>query len=217
MKIISERKGFQADHSSTSYEFLAIDRKLNKADKADVSKLSSRAYPNSKQVSFVYNGDYSDLPGGWMPLIEKYYDVMYSESYGWWTLAFAFNTDEITMDEIEKYEFSNYDDLGVSVRRSSSRVIIGVYCRLDAASLLHDSYSDRHDYYNDCFDDDDKDPVLKLLVKNRRFLKNGNYGLLYGVWEKYVDHDDDESAPPETDMTKLPKAIKELTDMMENY
>lgn len=42
--------------------------------------------------------------------MEKYYDVMYSESYDWWTLALAFNADQKTIKEIERYE----DDLGVS-------------------------------------------------------------------------------------------------------
>jgi hypothetical protein len=52
MKIISFRKGFTADHSSTSYEFLAIDKALGKQAKAEVAALSSRARPTARRVSF---------------------------------------------------------------------------------------------------------------------------------------------------------------------
>ncbi|PIV52650.1 MAG: hypothetical protein COS17_08155, partial [Elusimicrobia bacterium CG02_land_8_20_14_3_00_37_13] len=85
MRILSIRKGFQADHSSTSYEFFAIDKPLTRSERENVAKLSSRARPTKRRVSFIYHGDWNDLPGGWEQLMEKYYDVMYSESYDWWT------------------------------------------------------------------------------------------------------------------------------------
>jgi len=65
MKIISIRNGFTADHSSTSYEFLALDRALDAEARADVAKLSRRAEPTERQVSFIYNAEGYDLPGGW--------------------------------------------------------------------------------------------------------------------------------------------------------
>ncbi len=43
--------------------------------------------------------------------MEKYYDVMYSESYGWWILAMAFDSDPMTIEEIEVYEFNGTDDM----------------------------------------------------------------------------------------------------------
>lgn len=81
MKIISVKKGFTSDHSSTSYEFLAVDKVLSKKERQAVASLSSRANPTSREVSFVYHADGYDIPGGWESLMEKYYDVMYSESY----------------------------------------------------------------------------------------------------------------------------------------
>ena len=106
MKILSIRKGFQGDHSSTSYEFFAVDKPLSRTECQKVASLSSRASPTKRKVSFIYHGDWSDLPGGWEPLMEKYYDVMYSESYDWWSLAMAFNTDQKAIEKIKKYEFS---------------------------------------------------------------------------------------------------------------
>ncbi len=228
MKIISERKGFQADHSSTSYEFLAIDRKLKKADKEDVSRLSRRADPTSSRVSFVYHNDAYDLPGGWEPLMVKYYDVMYSESYDWWTLAFAFEGDVELTEKIEQYGFCGEDDQGVYVYEANGRIVISIHCRLDAASILHDSQMERYDYYHNRFEeedeDDEKDPILELLKKNRTYLKNGDCRLLYAVWQKYgfeYEEEEDEEYPhiypPETNMEKLPKPIRELADMLEDY
>jgi len=77
MKILSIRKGFTADHSSTSYEFYAIDKVLDSKEQAAVSVLSSRVNPTGRRASFIYHGEWSDLPGGWEPLMEKYYDAMW--------------------------------------------------------------------------------------------------------------------------------------------
>jgi len=218
MKIISERKGFQADHSSTSYEFLAIDRKLGKLEKTAVSNLSSRANPTSSRVSFIYNGDYSDLPGGWEPLMEKYYDAMYSESYDWWTLAIAFHADKKTAEKIKSYAFTGTDDSGVSVEEEGGRVTIRIVCRLDASSLFARSRG-RHSEYDDEDDGEEeiscRDPLLKLLAVNREYLKKGDCRLLYGIWLEYDDQDDDESALPETEMTSLPAPIKNLLSMFD--
>jgi hypothetical protein len=39
MKIISVKKGFTSDHSSTSYEFLAADKILSKKERQAVASL----------------------------------------------------------------------------------------------------------------------------------------------------------------------------------
>lgn len=56
----------------------------------EVSSLSSRAFPNERTVRFTYNVDGYDILGGWEPLMEKYYDIMYSESYDWWKFVIAY-------------------------------------------------------------------------------------------------------------------------------
>lgn len=230
MKILSIRKGFQGDHSSTSYEFYAIDKPLNKSEQAAVGSLSSRAMPTKRRVSFIYHGDWSDLPGGWEPLVEKYYDVMYSESYGWWTLAIAFNTEAQNVAEITKYEFDGTDDLGVSVESKANRVLVKIACRLDYSINIDDEYSghDYYDYYEENEEDKDYedagesgDNLLDLLVQNREYLQKGNYRLLYGIRQKYgLPPEDDEGCekanPPEPpEMDKLPGPIESLLSFME--
>ena len=226
MKILSIRKGFQADHSSTSYEFFAIEKPLSRSERGKVASLSSRARPSRRRVSFVYHGEWSDLPGGWEPLMEKYYDVMYSESYDWWTLAMAFDADQKTIKEIERYEFRGTDDLGVSVDSKGKRVIVTIYCRLSPE--FHANNNSDYDYYEDDEEEDEfeeaiesEDSLLNLLAQNREYLKNGDYRLLYGVWQEYGFESEEEEEfegkvplePPKMD--KLPQSIKYLLSALE--
>lgn len=216
MRLISVRKGFQSDHSSTSYEFLAVDKRLPAEQKRLVSKLSSRACPTNQRVSFVYNGDWSDLPGGWEPLIEKYYDVMYSESYDWWTLAFAFNSDKEAIEKLEKYAFDGDEDLGIRVFVKKDRVIITVFCRIDPDPNYFGDYND-YEYGYDYLEDEreNEDKFLKLLKKNRELLKKGDYRLLFGIWEKYGEGYTD--SPPEPGkMGNLPKATESLLSIFDS-
>jgi hypothetical protein len=204
MKIISVRKGFTSDHSSTSYEFLAVDKALGKKEKAEVASLSRRADPTSRRVSFIYHVDGYDIPGGWEKLMEKYYDVMYREDYDWWTFAFAFNTSRERIEKLQKYEFSGEDDLGVTVESNGDRVIVAVYCRIDASFMAgsYDEYENDEDYEDEEEDNDSakekgvelvaEDELLNLLVQVRRQLIDGDYRILYAVWEKYGDFDDEE-------------------------
>lgn len=226
MEIISIRKGFHADHSSTSYEFYAVEKPLTKSQRANVGRLSSRATPTGRRVSFIYHGDWSDLPNGWEPLMEKYYDVMYSESYEWWTLAMAFDADAAKIAEIEPYAFQGVEDLGVFVDAKKDRVVIMISCRLDAAQVLDDRY-DEYEYRDeyDEMDEDEEDlkeagdSLLELLAKNRECIKNGDYRLLYGVWQIYGysqqdDEDDEEweemALPDPGGMDDCPEEISDL-------
>jgi hypothetical protein len=194
MKILSIRKGFQADHSSTSYEFFAVDRPLTASERKNVSSLSSRAMPTKHRVSFIYHGDWSDLPGGWEPLVEQYYDVMYSESYDWWTLAMAFDTDQKTINQISVSQYSGINDMGVQVYVKGNRVVVWIHCRMDPGIFMDEN---GYGYYghNDDWDDEDDleeedevdvksdDSLLDLLAENREYLKKVDYRLLYGIME----------------------------------
>ena len=64
MKIIAVHRGFASDHSSTSYEFLALDKPLGQKARRGVSALSSRATPTQRRVSFIYHAEGYDIPGG---------------------------------------------------------------------------------------------------------------------------------------------------------
>ncbi len=231
MRILSIRKGFQADHSSTSYEFFAVEKSLNRSEREAVADLSSRANPTKRRVSFIYHGDWSDLPGGWEPLMKSYYDVMYSESYDWWTLAMGFEMGQKGIKELSAYEFSGSDEMGVTIQSKGNRAIVSIACRLDPGFDLNDGYSD-NDYYDSYEDDDEEeeesdeivelgDYLLDLLVNNREYLKNGDYRLLYGIRRKYSfepedDEEFDDDIPPEPPgMDELPEPISSLLSLLE--
>lgn len=235
MKIISVRKGFASDHSSTSYEFLAVDRPLDKKARAVVSSLSSRADPTRRRVSFIYHADGYDIPGGWEPLMRDYYDVMCSESYGWWHLALAFPVTPQQREEIVKYSFDGVDDLGVYVSFHDKRAIVAIYCCL----VPFGPFDDEYDEYLASFAEDDegadenkakindetalvddlvaemRDPLLLLLYKIRKQLMDGDYRALYEVWKKYHypedeyegEEDEEWSNPPVPEEKKSGKKI----------
>jgi hypothetical protein len=201
MKIISLRQGFTADHSSTSYEFLAVDRPLNKEAKKKVAALSSRANPTARRVNFVYNVDGYDLPGGWERLMQEYYDVMYSESYDWWLLAMAFNPSQAQREELLRYQFNGTDDMGVDISGDGERVVVAINCRLER------SYIDPPDEWEEDDESEEEtvdeayigDGLLDLLAKIRQQLQNGDYRCLYAVWEVYgaaEDNEDDMEEKP---------------------
>jgi len=202
MKIISIRKGFTSDHSSTSYEFLAVEKALGKNERSEVASLSSRARPTSRRVSFIYHVEGYDIPGGWENLIEKYYDVMYSESYDWWTFVLAFNTKPEQIEELRKYAFVGEDDLGITVRNKDRRVIIEINCRIDTdyfCEMTEHGYEEEEEE-EDEGENDGKvtvvvagDELLNLLTKVRQQLMNGDYRTLYAVWEQYGYAEDEES------------------------
>lgn len=189
MKIISVRKGFTADHSSTSYEFLAIDKPLNQEEINNVSSLSSRANPDNRNVRFTYNGDFYDLPGGWWPLLEKHYDIMYSESYDWWLFAVAFPDSE-NQQEISRYAFDGLEDLGVNIDIIEGRIIVSFNCVLEYGEAYKILYSNTNNYgyKNKEYELEDylnDDPLLQLLADIRSQLMDGNYRVFDIFWHEY--------------------------------
>ena len=205
MKILTVRRGFLADHSSTSYEFLAVDRPLDKKARAAVASLSSRAAPSARKVSFVYHADGYDIPGGWQPLMREHYDVMYSESYDWWTLAVAFDTrSKALVDELTRYAFLGGEDLGVVGDHDGRRMLVTVHCRLDPMALMPD----------DGMGGLDTDALLDLLVRLRDCLKQGRCEPLWAVWQVYGYNDD--KAPPRPRATDQGQAVAdELEGMLD--
>ena len=225
MRIISVRRGFASDHSSTSYEFLALDRQLTKTERAEVSRLSSRANVSARRADFIYHVDGYDIPGGWEPLMARYYDAMYSESYDWWTLAIAFSAEPGKYEQLCQYEFSGVDDLGVYVSETGQRVIVTISCRIDMAAMAPDYNGYYNDYDDEETEDDEDDrgeegtvvvtddELLDILVKIRKQIIDGDYRSLYAVWEMYGDDEEDEQPPKPEDK----KAGMEVINSFKNY
>ncbi len=203
MKIISVSRGFTVDHSSTSYEFLAVDEPLNAEDRRAVRSLSRRCRPGARRVSFIYHVEGYDIPGGWTPLMQDHYDVMYSESYDWWTLVMAFPAADEERAELAGYEFSGDEGLGVQVYAKDARAIVVIHCRISPgflyAHLEEGSFDAVEGVGEDVSAETEEDFLLNLLVRMRSRLMAGDYQPLYAVWEAYGNPQDrgEEEAPPE--------------------
>lgn len=234
MKIISVRQGFASDHSSTSYEFLALDRPLDKAARAAVSSLSSRAKPTRHRVSFIYHADGYDIPGGWLPLMRDYYDVMYSESYDWWQLSLAFPLPPQKQEEIMKYAFEGIEDLGVNISFCGERAIVNIFCRLkpfgpylfaeprDLYGAAEEEDMDEDDTLQDDIIAELNDPLLQLLAGIRKQLMEDDYRALYEIWKIYgysedeAEEDEDWPRPPIPEEKAVGgRVIAELAEMLD--
>jgi len=228
MRILSVRQGFASDHSSTSYEFLAIDKPLSKESRSKVSSLSKRVNPTARRASFEYHVDGYDIPCGWEELMKKYYDVMYSESYGSWILGIAFNCDWDQYVKICPYEFEGSDEVGsVEIESYKGRVVITINCIIDS---WFDSGYDSEDYDEDDEDyEDDEgesgqgnenvsivtdDGLLQVLAEIRQQIMSGDYRALYALWETYGDEEAEDQPPiPESRDTGA-KTVKNFKDML---
>lgn len=220
MKILSIRRGFLADHSSTSYDFLAVDKPLTAKDRATMSKETSEV--NSRRAHFF---SYGEGCMSWEPLMRKYYDVMYSESYDWWTLAISFKKPKAEfIDRLKEYEFRGDNDLGVDIENKGRKIIIAIYCTLDAADMITESYYDDYEEYDDEeIEEEDSGPIkecndelLNLLIKVRSCVMKGHFHPLYAVWEEYGH--DDEDAPPKPKANRTAANVaKKLAAILTNF
>jgi hypothetical protein len=193
---------------------------LNKQERAEVSSLSRWASPTPRRVSFSYNVDGYDIPGGYEKLMEKYYDVMYSESYAWWTLALAFNTSPEQIVEIKSYQFYGEEDAGVRINTAGNRVIIEIICRINPSFFLDSD----HDYEDE--DEDEvsvgtsgkgagfvaEDRLLNLLIQVRQQLINKDYRTLYAVYEQYgyPEEEEEYQAP-------VPKTLRTGKNIVDEF
>ena len=213
MMILSERQGFASDHSSTSYEFMAVDKPLGQKERAEVSKLSSRVNPTSRRANFVYNVDGYDIPGGWENLMARYYDVMYREDYGWWTLAMAFDATPEQYEVLAEYAFDEGEETGIEIAyHEDRRIIITINCVIE-------------DYYEDGDEEDYDDEsggnvfstdngLLNILIQIRQQIMKGNYRALDAVFVKYGDSEEEISPPSLKNLGKDDRIIRDFINML---
>src|SRR5689334_17377165 len=89
MRILRIRRGFQADHSSSSYLFYAVDHPVSAAGQKIAHRYSSHADVDEQYARYVKWGERELDPEAFPALLDEHYDVMVEESYGWWTLMIA--------------------------------------------------------------------------------------------------------------------------------
>jgi hypothetical protein len=195
MRILRVRRGFQADHSSSSYLFYAVDQPVSDEGRAVAHRYSSRAEVHDRTVRYHKWGESSLDSRAYETLLGAHYDVMVSESYDWWTLMLALpKTPEMQALLAPFTDALGYDDQGVSVEEYGQRLVVVICCAFEGNGVEFAGY-----------DEDALETLVDLLVKIRAELKGGDISFLeavvsfYGGDEPDEEDDDDERPTLPTD------------------
>ena len=128
MRILSVRRSFEADHSSSSYEFFASDQ-LTPQQREAVQSLTGEC--PRRHLRFHYWGDRQDIPSDWPDkLLTLGYDVLVSESYDWWSAYLSLPHDSSLLEPLQPYECES-DSNGFNARVVDERLILYFGMQLD--------------------------------------------------------------------------------------
>jgi hypothetical protein len=190
MRILRVRRGFQADHSSSSYLFYAVDRPVSAAGQRIAHRYSSRADVNESFARYQKWGESSLSSEAFPALLGEHYDVMASESYDSWTLMIAVpRTPRLEkllqpFRDLDDGEFTRLD-----VHKYGKRLAIEIFCEFSYDGPLWSRYGDP------------MEELVELLAEIRKEILGGDVSFLQAVAEFYDarhedDADDDEDSGP---------------------
>jgi len=119
MRILSARRQFLADHSSTNYLFFAA-KPLSKEARAVVSRLSSHVDVHPRRATITYNFEGADLDEARRLKFLEHYDVEVREDYDWWALSVMLEKARLEVD-LSKYTTEGeasltFEECGARVR-----------------------------------------------------------------------------------------------------
>jgi hypothetical protein len=181
MRILRVRRGFQADHSSSSYLFYAVDHEVSKKGQEIAHRFSSRAEVDERTVRYIKWGESELSSSAFEQLLDEHYDVMAEESYGWWTLMIAVpKTAEMKAILTPFKQARGDNDQGIEVIEYPKRMAVAVYCQFEGEGVNLVSR-----------DGDPLERLVELLAKIRAELIDGDTAFLTAVAEFYNAHDDE--------------------------
>jgi hypothetical protein len=193
MRILRVRPGFQADHSSSSYLFYAVDQPVGAAGQRVAHRYSSRAEVDEQYARYLKWGESELSPEAFPALLGEHYDVMASESYDSWALMIAVpKTPQAQglltpFHDLDDGEFTRLD-----VHDYGKRLAIEMFCEFDYEGPLWNRSGDP------------LEKLVELLAEIRAEILRGDVSFLQAVAEFYQteageeeDEQDDEEAPAE--------------------
>ena len=202
MRILRVRRGFQADHSSSSYLFYAVDHEVSKKGQEIANRFSSSAEVDESHARYIKWGESELSSGAFEALLDEHYDVMAEESYGWFTLMIAVpKTPEMEGFLAPFTDAQGDNDLGVNVIEYRKRMVVTIYCQFE---------DDGVNFLDGDYEQDILEGLVDLLAKIRTELIDGNTSFPRAVAEFYnaLDEEDEEEssddspAPSFDNMTK---------------
>src|SRR5436309_7600970 len=137
MRILRVRCGFQADHSSSSYLFYAVDKPVGAEGQRVAHRFSSRADVDEQYARYQKWGESELSSNAYAALLGEHYDVMASESYDTWQLMIA--VPKTPPMEARLRPFHDLDDdefRRIDVHDYGKRLVVDVYCEFTADSPL---------------------------------------------------------------------------------
>jgi hypothetical protein len=170
MQILRLRIGFQADHSSSSYLFYAVDRPVSPKGQQLAHRYSSRAEVDARTARYLKWGD-SEIPyDAYKMLLGSHYDVMASESYDWWTLMIAVPKNaEMKALLAPFHDARGYEDLGVEMQDCGRRLVIIVYCMFNYEGPVFE------------YEEDTLETLVEILTAIRAEILGGDVSFLRTV------------------------------------
>lgn len=198
MRILSVRRVFEADHSSSSYEFFAFDQ-LTPEQRDAVQNLTGESA--RRHLRFHYWGDWQDIPSDWPDkLLTLGYDVLVSESYDWWSVYLSLPHDLELIGRLRPYECES-DSNGFSVRTVDERLVLYFGMQLDYGAVYGE------------WGEDTFEGLADLFATVRDELLQGDLSAVWAVYETYGGYEDDEPEPVEP----LSSSGQTLLNIMERY
>lgn len=149
MRIISIKRQFESDHSSSTYRFYTR-KKLSEEKKKEIEKLTGRK--GGGKLEIKYSGE-REISSDLELKILRYYDVEISESYDWWTSQISIDYEDKLFNVLKRWEGRGEEDLGVDVEKCDEKIIISFYYVLDYSTAHHETGEDIFDGLYKIFDD----------------------------------------------------------------
>jgi hypothetical protein len=188
MRILSVRHTFEADHSSSTYEFFALD-KLTPEQRAAVQELTGES--PRRHLRFHHGGDWDLSPDLTDRLLTLGYDFMVSESYDWWSVYLSL-----------PHEPGN----GFDLRVVGERMILYFGMQLDYSAVY------------DAFGEDVFEGLADLFEAVRNELLAGDLSAVRATYQTYGDYGEGEPEPVRMSTSEpLSKSGEKLLNIMENY
>jgi hypothetical protein len=193
MRILRCRVGFQADHSSSSYLFYAVDRPVGATGQRVAHRFSSRAEVDERFARYQKWGESNLSTEAFPALLGRHYDVMASESYDSWNLMIAVPRTPQLEERLRPFhDLDDGDFVRVDVHDYGGRLAVEVFCEFDYEGPLWD-------YESDALED-----LVELLAQIRKEILAGDVSFLQAVADFYGaraeeagEEGEAEAVPPE--------------------
>jgi hypothetical protein len=193
MRILRIRYGFQADHSSSSYLFYAVDHAVSAKGQQIAHRYSSRADVDERTARYQKWGESELSSEAYKALLGEHYDVMASESYDLWTLMIAVpKTPQavallVPFRGLDDGEFRRLD-----VHDYGRRLVVELNCTFNEGGPWLDT------------DEDVFEDLTESLAQIRAEILQGDVSFLQAVAAFYCGGGEDEEGPDSEEETEEP-------------